>query len=191
MQREVISVTESCGSPPCGTDDPRLQCDRYIIRHCPAWAGNPHVVCDENGELVFYYREPRVHNERWQHFPIHDDETETTVRLVLHNIDPWHGELLTPDETVLCTWQRPMWDWQGDEECAVFDPQGAPIVKVYDNYTFLRGGGLELVLPDGAKAGVIRSVAWAVPATVVVDLTADAERRLDRRIALAMAVVLA
>lgn len=160
-----------------------------------------YYVYDENEQPLFFVERPVLRLRA--HIEVFDDDTKAVKRLTLRQdkilaINQLFT-LLTPDEQVICTFER-----QGifsvlRRTWRIRDAQGQPIAVAQEDSwlkalfrRFISGWirtDFEIVLADDSRVGIFHRK-FTIADKYVLDLSEDSVRRFDRRIAVGLAILL-
>jgi uncharacterized protein YxjI len=180
--------------------DPKFAHDKFLVHQKVLSIADKYYVYDETEQPVFFVHRPALRLRA--HIEVFDDDTREVKRLTLRQdkiiaINQLFT-LLTPDEQVICTYER-----QGifsvlRRTWRIRDPQGYPIaVAREDSWSkalFRRLIGwmrtdFEIRLADDTLAGYFHRK-FTIADKYVLDLSDDSARQFDRRIAVGLAILL-
>lgn len=183
--------------------DPRFARDKFLVHQKMLTLNSKYYVYDENQQPLFYVERPALRLRA--HVQIFDDDTRAVRRLTLRQDRiialNAHYTLLTADEQVLCTYERQGLLSMLRRTWRIRDPAGALVAVAQEDSwgkaLFRRLGpfgefmrtDFEILLADGVRVGTFHR-RLTIQDKYVLDLTADPGRRLDRRIAVGLAILL-
>jgi len=181
--------------------DPKFGRDKFLVHQKILSLNAKYYVYDENEQPLFFVERPAL--KLRAHIKVFDDDTKTALRLTLRQDKiiaiNQQFTLLTPDEQMICTFERQGIFSMLRRTWNVRDPQGQIIATAQEDswakallrrfVTDLIRTDFEIVLPDNTRVGYFHRK-FTIGDKYSLDLSEDVGRRLDRRIAVGMAILL-
>ena len=193
----------SADSPTSFSDkgkDPKFDRDKFLVHQKMLSISAKYYVYDEDQEPLFFVQRPALRLKA--HIEVFDDDTKNVRRLMLRQdrilAINQHFTLLTSEDQVICTYER-----QGilsllRRTWVIRNPVGQKIAQAREDswakIVFRRLFGwmrtdFEILLADNTRVGAFHRK-FTIGDKYVLDLTNDPDRRLDRRIAVGLAILL-
>jgi len=181
--------------------DPKFARDKFLIHQKMMTLNAKYYVYDENEQPLFFVERPALKLKA--HVQVFDDDTKTAKRLMLRQdkiiaINQLFT-LLTPEEQVICTFERQGLFSMLRRTWNIRDPQGQLIAIAQEDswakaiirrfVTEWIRTDFEVLLADNTRVGYFHRK-FTIGDKYSLDLTADPGRRLDRRIAVGLAILL-
>ena len=181
--------------------DPKFARDKFLVHQKVLSLNQKYYVYDENEQPLFFVERPALRLRA--HIEVFDDDTKAVKRLTLRQdkilaINQLFT-LLTPDEQVICIFERQGIFSMLRRTWRIRDSQGQPIAVAQEDSWFKAlfrrfiGAWMrtdfEVLLPDDSRVGIFHRK-FTVAEKYVLDLSEDSVRRFDRRIAVGLAVLL-
>ncbi len=180
--------------------DPKFDRDKFLIHQKILSIGAKYYVYDENQQPLFFVQRPALRLKA--HIEIFDDDTKNVRRLMLRQdrilAINQHFTLLTPEEQVVCTYERRGLLSLVRRTWVIRNAVGQEIAQAREDSwvkaVFRRLFGwmrtdFEILLPDNTHVGTFHRK-FTIGDKYALDLTNDPNRRLDRRIAVGLAILL-
>ena len=196
-------MTTTPPSPTGPGQDPKFARDKFLVHQKVLSISSKYYVFDENEQPLFFVERPAF--KLRAHIEIFDDDTKAAKRLRLRQdriiaINQVFT-LLTPDDQVICTFERQgllsmlrrTWHIRGPDGQEIAqareDSWGKAIFRRIGPFGEFMRTNFDIELLDGTKVGAFNRQ-LTLTDKYVLDLTDDPGRRLDRRIAVGLAILL-
>jgi len=191
------------GDPPTSfsNKDSKFDHDKFLVHQKMLSIRAKYYIYDEDQEPLFFVERPTLKLKR--DIEIFDDDTKATRRLTLRQdrilAINQHFTLLTSEDQVICTYER-----QGilsllRRTWVIRNPVGQEIAQAREDSwikalfrRFISGlmrTDFEILLADNTHVGAFHRK-FTIGDKYALDLTNDPDRRLDRRIAVGLAILL-
>lgn len=190
------------GDPPTSfsDNDSKFDRDKFLVHQKMLSIGAKYYVYDEDQEPLFFVQRPALRLKA--HIEIFDDDTKNVRRLMLRQdrilAINQHFTLLTPEDQVLCTYERRGLLSLVRRTWVIRNSVGQEIAQAREDSwakaVFRRLFGwmrtdFEILLADNTHVGAFHRK-FTIGDKYALDLTNDPDRRLDRRIAVGLAILL-
>jgi uncharacterized protein YxjI len=183
--------------------DSRFDRDKFVVREKTGTLVQKYHICDENEVPLLYVERPLL-KLRGQ-AEVFDDDTKAVKRLTLREEKAIaireRYTLLDPAEQLICTYERDIlrmlvrstwrvWDPFDQEIARAREPSlGTSLLRRVAIFGPFMCGRFDIALPDGTRLGGFRRMS-KLHDSYELDLSEDPTRRLDRRIAVGLAILL-
>jgi len=181
--------------------DPKFARDKFLIHQKMMTISSKYYVYDENEQPLFFIERPAFKLKA--HIEVFDDDTKAHQRLTLRQDKilaiNQQFTLLTPDDQTICVFDRQGLFSLLRRTWRIRDPQGQLIAIAQEDswakaiirrfVTEWMRTDFEILLADNSPVGIFHRK-FTLADRYVLDLTNDPGRRLDRRIAVGLAILL-
>ena len=181
--------------------DPKFDHDKFLVHQKMLSISAKYYVYDEHQDPLFFVQRPALRLKA--HIEVFDDDTKNVRRLMLRQdrilAINQHFTLLTPDDQVVCTYERRGILSLLRRTWVIRNPVGQEIAQAREDSwikalfrRFISGlmrTDFEILLADNTHVGAFHRK-FTIGDKYALDLTNDPDRRLDRRIAVGLAILL-